>query len=309
MGSGCSKKSQIRNIDELFYEILLDWKCNRTLDTYHWWPMKEAKSPEVNNLYCEGGGLNKYDILFDTYSQSYQRHHHFRSHDSEQSDSGWAGFCDKASILSCHYKYPIYDVTVKYNGKNINFTPKDIEMLMILACDNTVKKNMLLFLGERHNSNDDSDINEPYPMDFLHFLRIMCSSNEPFVMDIDDNVSVWNYSYDIVYVTIQDNCPLEFNLNINGYNIKYLNFKIGSSAYPDKNLDLWGYMYMDNTTGVPIQHEGWISDSHPDFLWKKYAKETAWTGRSSTNPEIDCYIVYQIYRQSISDNYNTLEFV
>lgn len=319
MGSGCSKKQnlnrsndvELRSQEILFYEELLHWKCNKKLDSYHWWPMKDGYASNVNNLYCEGGGLHKYDHLFNTKSVDFQKEHYFRSRYSNLSDAGWAGFCDKASILSCLYEYPKHSVRVSVNNQSLIFSPLEIEMLMIVSCDNSVEKNMLLFLGERHNSNnEDSDKNEPYPSQLLHFLRILCLENEPFVMDIDDDVSVWNYSYDSVSVTQHQSCPIEHNLELDLYsnNIKYLNFKIESSAYPEKNQDLWGYSYITTHNGVTKENEGWISDSHPDFLWKKYAKETPWTGQSRINPQIDCSIVYKIYKQSLTDNNNTLEF-
>ena len=114
----------------VFFENLINWKYDKTLDSYHWWPMREIVFPKKNNLYCEGGGLYKYDALFKTKSQEYQKENYFRSSYSTLSDAGWAGFCDKASILSCLYKYPQHDVRVNCNNQSVIFKPID-EMLMI----------------------------------------------------------------------------------------------------------------------------------------------------------------------------------
>jgi len=310
MGSSCSKTfKNDSTYQQITYKELLNWTCDKKLDTYHWWPMKEAYDQSVNNLYCDEGGLHKYDILFDKESVKYQKEHYFRSEHSTVSDAGWAGFCDKASILSCLYKYPKSSVRVSVDNKSFIFSPIDIEMLMIVCCDNMIENNMVLFLGERHNDNDEnSDINEPYPLQLVHFLSLMCSENEPFVMDIDDDVSVWNYSYDKVIVSQHSVCPLDHNLNQNLTNVKFLNFKIESSAYPKKSLDLWGYSGIIESDDENVYNEGWISHSHPDFLWKKFIKETQWTGLSKINSEIDSSIIYKIYKQSLSNNTRTLEF-
>lgn len=303
MGSSCSKTNKIEN-DKT--NILLDWKSDFPLYKYHWWPMKESRNPYFNNLYCQSGGLDKYDQLFGTKSIDYQKKFHFRAHDSKKSDAKWAGFCDKATILSCLYKYPPNSVNVSYNNKVIEFKPKDIEMLMIIACDNTIKNNISIFLGKRNNSrdkDDDSAKSEPYPSDLLQMLKIMCSSPEAFAMDIDNGSAVWNYSYDSVEVS----CHLVHPEN-NSFdkNTTYLKFILSSSSYPKKNLVLWGYITEDtrkisNIGTIKQKTEGWITDNHPDFLWRKFPKYNCWSGKCKTNPEIDADIVHQIYQASLNN--------
>ena len=36
-------------------------------------------------------------------------------------------------------------------------------------------------------------INEPYPTKFLSMLKVVCTLDEPFIMDIDNDLAVWNY--------------------------------------------------------------------------------------------------------------------
>ena len=48
-------------------------EIKRNTHCYHW-PMKESEiNDKYNNLYAKGGGLNKYDQLFNTKSSEYQK--------------------------------------------------------------------------------------------------------------------------------------------------------------------------------------------------------------------------------------------
>jgi hypothetical protein len=318
MGSGCAKlyNNNKLNVDDTISNIissneLINWKSSNQLYKYHWWPMKEIKNTSyLNNLYCNDGGLDKYDKIFNTNSKEYQMIHHFRSHDSNECDADWAGFCDKATILSCLYEYPKNAVFVCVNN-NINiFNVRDIEMLMIIATNNSIKHNMSIFLGERNRFNTINKYEqEPYPSDLLDMLKIMCASNEPFAMDIDSGSAVWNYSYNKVTVTEHDECLLEHTKPTYG-KTKYLNFIINSEAYPTKNQCLWGYINTvecsSNDGNILRKREQWITKTHPDFIWKHFAKDTAWEGKCEINPEIDAGIVYKIWKRSISDKYQEI---
>ena len=288
-------------------DVILSWKARTTLYKYHWWPMKECKhNSYYNNLYANNGGLCKYDQLFLTNSLKYQKENYFRSSDSGDGDNNWAGFCDKAAILSCLYKYPVNDVIVEYNNKIITFTPHDIEALMILSTNNTIKNNIKLFFGERNNEINDKNKqkskDEPFPSDLLHMLQIFCKSNEPFIMDYDSGHAVWNFSYDGVTVYKTSICGINHDLNLKG-KTEYYNFKITSSVYPDNNMDIWGYVNNENIEDNNGYHnkkkEGWISNNHPDFIWKVYSTDSVWKGKSKINPEIDAETVYNIYTHSI----------
>nr|QFG74439.1 MAG: hypothetical protein [Megaviridae environmental sample] len=168
MGSCNTKTSE--QIHPINNECILDWRSDMNMTKYHWWPMKFIKSnPLGNNLYSEGGALDKYDELFNSKSRNYQKKNYYRAEDSDSSDRDWAGFCDKASILACLYEYPKISVDVEYNDKIIKFTRKDIEALMILACDKSIKKNISLFFGSRNNTNN---LKEPLPSDLYKMINI-----------------------------------------------------------------------------------------------------------------------------------------
>ena len=195
--------------------------------------MKESEiNDKYNNLYAKGGGLNKYDQLFNTKSLEYQKENYCIQRDSDRTDKNWAGFCDKATMLSSLYEYPKYNVKVKYQGKTQVFDKFDIEHLMIIASENAIKKGFSLFLGRRYNTSKD-DKNEPYPLDLLKMLNIISLENEPFAIDVDNTTSVWNYAFDSIKVTKCCTCGIHHikpNLNF----IEYYNFKITSKAYPKK---------------------------------------------------------------------------
>ena len=279
----------------------LIWKGCDT-EKYHWWPMRETSEnadDPTNNLFAKSGGLGKYDKLFETQSVKFQKNNYFREFNSTAKDAGWSGFCDLATILSCLYQYPRYSVKVKYNGNEIEFSPRDIEALMIVSCNNAIKRGKSIFLGERNNGCELDDVNEPYPTDLISSLKIICGDNIPFAMDIESKSAVWNYSYDKVIVIKHIRKPLR--LNLSGVNIpktgktEYIQFNLTSIAYPKKKQILWGWV---NYT-ASIKSEGWISKQHPDFIWKRYKKNSEWIGKSCINPEINTNIVYKIYEKSI----------
>tara|TARA_B110001469_G_scaffold124996_1_gene139641 strand:+ start:11886 stop:12836 length:951 start_codon:yes stop_codon:yes gene_type:complete len=309
MGNSCIKKNLIspnKNSDITLFtaeNVIIDWEAKNKTQKYHWWPMyEECEGDYVNNLYSKGGGLDKYDILFGSNSVLYQKNHYYRENISNRKDAKWAGFCNNASILSCLYEYPKNDIFVCYNKKEILFKKRDIEALMIVCSENSIKENIKLFFGDRNNDSYD-DSNEPYPSEFLQMLDILCKHEEPFVMDIDKDSAVWNYAFDKVIVTTHTNCELK-DLELDG-NTVYYNFKITSNAYPDSNQDLWGYINKSIKKGNEKEYEcikeGWITDYHPDFLWKNFKNDSMWEGMSKINPEIDASIVYKIYQHSLSN--------
>ena len=324
MGSGCSKACKnacstnaIAVLDDKELK-LIEWKATKPIYRYHWWPMRYARGSSLhNNIYSDHGGLDIYDKLMGTKSKEYQKTHYFRSTISDKSDSLWAGFCDKATILSCLYEYPKHSVIVKKHNSDLEFefTPLSIEVLMMVACNNTIKTNMSIFLGERNYSKTKINKPEPLPGDLLDMMHILCSSKEAFAMDIDSGPAVWNYSYDSVTVNSYAEFPPRTHRPSGDYfphtkpedgTTEYLNFIINSKAYPEKNQNLWGYI---NTVLIPTADEiiekktqAWISKIHPDFIWKHYPTNSPWEGKCEINPEVDAGLVYQIYKKSMIES-------
>ena len=303
MGNSCIKprrKNSVLTPPE--NNNIIKWKADRKTEKYHWWPMLETNPNDyINNLYAEGGGLGKYDSLFGSSSCDYQRKNYYRDPSGVSNDMYWAGFCDKATALSCLYEYPKRDVSVMHKGKIITFNTRDIEALMIIASDNSVNPNISLFFGLRNDGNNFDDKREPYPSDLLRMLMIISLMKEPFAMDIDNGESVWNYSFDSIKVSWHNKCLIEHIPPQDG-KTTYYNFKLFSEAYPDKNQDLWGYTNtITDSDGITYKQEKWLSDKNPDFIWQKFKKEESWTGRCLINPEIDAGVVYRIYIHSLRE--------
>ena len=287
---------------------VIKWKATIPIYRYHWWPMKSTNNAELalyNNLYADGGGLDKYDILMNTKSKEYQKTHHSREPDSTESDANWAGFCDKATTLSCLYEYPKRQVKVNYKNKEIEFSTFNIEALMIIASDNAINRNRGLFMGERNNSDHPTKNNksEPLPSELLEMLEVLSHCNTSFAMDIDSGPSVWNYSFDSFSVSSYSSCPIPHEKPKDG-TTQYLHFIIGSTAYPDKAQHLWGYINKSKDT-YKITEE-WITSNHPDFIWKHYPKKCAWKGKCNINPNVNAGDVYKIYQQSLMDGNDIL---
>ena len=281
-------------------ETLISWEGCETAK-YHWWPMKDQGDYYKrlnNNLFATGGCLDKYDQLVCMKAVEYQKKNYHRSINSSESDANWAGFCDAAATLSCTRRYPIHNVKVHYNSKEQVFTPKDIEGLMIVASHNTVSQGRSIFYGERYNGNDYDDIKEPYPKDLVNILYNVCVDQTPFVIDVCKKDAVWNYAYNRVLVKKTALPPKEFSYKISKMSETkkrmYYNFVIESAAYPDKNINIWGWHCGKTDEG------GWLSDKHPDFVWKKYAISGPWKGVCNINPDVSAEHVYEIYMASIS---------
>ena len=284
--------------------IVLDWKSTNNTYKYHWWPMYESHVNDCNNnLYSKDNGLDKYDTLFGTNSLKYKYKHYRINTLSLRKDKDWAGFCHNASILSSLYPYPKRNVIVKHKEREIEFNLLDIETLMIIASNNSVRENMSLCFGSRNNNNLKQNRDEPSPSNFLYMLNIICNNNTPFIMDIDNKNPVWNYAFDSVMIYECYSCPLKHDIP-NKDSIIYYNFKIFSTAYPHSNQDLWAYISTQYNANNEIisQSEKWLSDIHPDFLWQKYPLNKPWNGKCKLNPEIDARIVYYIYKESISNS-------
>ena len=289
--------------------IILYWEASRKTEKYHWWPLLNRNPDQedpVNNLFAQGGGIYKYAKLCDNSALEYQKNHHSISHDSTRSDKNWAGFCDRASSLSCLYQYPCKPVTAKFGNRIMEFMPADIEALMICASENSVRKGKTVIFGQRNNmkKKDLTKIDsqrrrlvksEPLPLDLLDILKVLTSELTPFVMDVDNGAAVWNYPFDKVIIKIESKDNYRDFLPSKGLTILY-RFILQSSAYSQKNMDLIGYVNKFHN----FVDQGWIGDKNPDFLWRQYKQEGPWIGKCDLNPYINAYHVYRIYLQSIS---------
>ena len=140
----------------------------------------------------EGGGLYKYDKLFGTKGIDYQKKHYYIDFNSKREDKNWAGFCDRAAMLSCLYEYPKRAVKVRVENNEIIFKTRDIEALMIIAADNSTRDGLSVFYGSRNNhknkslTGEVSDFykskkSEPLPLELLEVLKRFSKENEPLV--------------------------------------------------------------------------------------------------------------------------------
>ena len=178
---------------------------------------------------------------------------------------------------------------------------------MIIAAQNTVNKGITILFGEyTKTANSDSNDNGPYPTYFLSMLEVISKLNTPFIMDIERDGVILNYTYDKILVTKHKICPIKHLHPIYQGLTTYYNFKIESTANPENNLDLWGYV---NSTLVPIAGsfhkkmlEGWITKIKPHFIWKTHPKKCLWEGPCELNPHIDAEIVFRIYKHSFTEN-------
>ena len=316
MGNICTKKChkiEKKNIsspiDIKYQSALINWKSETPTYKYYWCPILEKDNDIENrdyfNLYSSCGGIEKYDFLFETDALEYQKRHHRIRKIHNKFEKECAGFSRLAAILSCTYPYPENDVIVTYKFKSYVFRKKDIEALMIIAAQNTVNKGITVLFGD-YNKNTLDDINEPYPSYLISMLELISKLDDPFIMDIERDGVIWNYAFDKILVTEHKFCPIEHSPPSKNGLTKYYNFKIESTANPENNLNLWGYI---NSTLVPIagsfhkkMTEGWITKINPHLIWKPHPKKCLWEGPCVINPHIDAEIVFRIYKQSFCKN-------
>ena len=95
--------------------------------------------------------------------------------------------------------------------------------------------------------------------------------------------------------------PLEYDIFDNHTDkTDYYNFIIKSEAYPEKNINIWGWV--NNSSNETTQ--GWLGNN-PDFIWKQYKlEENKIQSKCEINPEINTKYVYKIYKSSITTGYD-----
>ena len=322
MGNSCFKhcKKEIEQeitspLNLTYPPPLINWYSKIPTYNYYGYTTLEKENDYENkdyfNLCSKGGGIEKYDILFETEALEYQKRHHMINNNSNRFEKEYAGFTRLAAMLSCSYPYPENSVVVTHKRKSYLFTQKDIESLMIIATQNAVNKGLTIFFGNyrqypSNNKNGKENGNEPYPSYLISMLEIITKLEEPFIMDIERDGIIWSYSFDRIFVTKHKVCPIEHIYPTDQGLTTYYNFKIESTANPENNLDLWGYI---NSMLVPIaggfhkrMKEGWITKIKPHFIWKTHPKKCLWEGSCELNPHIDAEIVFRIYKHSFTEN-------
>jgi hypothetical protein len=299
-------------------EPVLSWKTSKDTWHCHWFPMKETKpggGDRYNNLYAPGGVLAKYDEAFGAKSKDYELKHHFRSHDSDESDANWSGHCNNASEVACLLDEPKYPVT--YNG--VTFSPHQVSGLLVKV-SRSLSTNVD-FEGRRYNGAFLSDPGDPKPHVFLEkILKGWGSEPEkaiPFVLDIDRKEQVWNYPFDQGELLEVGNPPKGFDLNklprdgrVAFYqaNLKGTTFDEQAQAYR-----FWVQYSEDGSA----RESGWIEgarerNTNPDFAWRPHPvgdleKRENWvTNRhEQNNPHVKAEDVYEIYIRSTKKDYDS----
>ena len=299
-------------------EPVLNWKTEKDTWHCHWFPMKETRpggGDPYNNLYAPGGVLEKYDEAFGAKSRSYELKHHFRSHDSDESDANWSGHCNNASEVACLLDEPKYAVTYK----GATFSPHEVAGLLVKVSQSL--RTNVDFEGNRYNGGFLSDPGDPKPHVFLErVLKAWGSEPDkaiPFVLDIDRKEQVWNYPYDQGEVVEFGNPPKDFDLNTlpRDGRVSFYEARLKGTTF-DKQAQTYRFWVQYSEDGS-ARESGWIEggpgrQTSPDFAWRPHPigdlkKRENWkTNRfEQSNPHVRAEDVYEIYIRSIKKNYDS----
>lgn len=288
----------------------LDFKSQNSTWNCHWFPMQETRpgGDAMNNLYAKGGALYKLDLLTGKSSQQYEYAHH-RKGIGEGRQYSWWGHCNDAAQSACILREPKRAVTMTArDGSKVTFDTNDIQGLLVKASSSLMSK--VDFKGQRFNTANRDDPNEPYPDMFIEVMTSWAKDGLPFVLDIDREGQVWNFPYDQVQIDESTRAPQGFDpssLASNGA-VTYYHIHMAGTGYPDKVRNYECFVQRDGSGKV--LKSGWIktpnTNNNPDFMWRPhpaanlYDRATWHLHDKPSNPEIDMQTIYDIYMQSIA---------
>lgn len=291
-----------------FGKITIDWQATKRTSSWHWFPIQErtrAGGDRLNNLYAEGGCLQKLDLVDGGKSREYELAHHRKPYGGSD-EFAWWGHCNNACEAACILQPPKHDVEmIGKNGEKILFTTHDIKGLLLKVTPTLIKR--VDFKGERYNTSRD-DPNDPHPPLFLKTLEEWTKDGLPFAMDIDPLAQVWNFPYDQVRVMESDTSPSNYkptNL-VEGGTVKFYHIEMAGTGFQDKKRTYECYIQRDSSGKVLT--DGWIktqnTHNNPDFLWRPHPipdimNRANWAARSKSNPQVDPQVVYDIYAKSL----------
>lgn len=289
---------------------IVDFKSQKPTWNCHWFPMQESRpgGDATNNLYAKGGALYKLDLLTGKNSQQYEYAHHRKSI-AEGRQYSWWGHCNDASQAACVLQEPKRSVTMTArDGSKVTFDTNDIQGLLVKASSSLMSK--VDFKGQRFNTPNRDDPNEPYPDMFIDVMTTWANEGLPFVLDIDREGQVWNFAYDQLQIDESNKAPQGFDSSSLGSNgtTKFYHIHMEGTGYPDKVRNYEAYVQRD--ANGKVLKSGWIktpnSNNNPDFMWRPHPianlnDKASWQlqGKPS-NPEIDMQMIYDIYMQSIA---------
>ena len=279
------------------------WEC-------HWFPMQETRpgGDPVNNLYSEGGPLDKLDKLTGAKAREYEFGHNRKSIE-EGNQFSWWGHCDKAASLACLLVSPKNPVIMtNSHGEQIRFTRNDIQGLLVKVASSLSTK--VDFKGERFNEASRDDPNEPAPEIFMEVIQEWAKDGLPFVLDIDRSKQVWNFPYDQVIIYESDQSPDGFDpSSISGdASVKYYHIDMAGTGF-DSKIRKYECFVQRDSSGHVIK-SAWIktpnTHNNPDFMWRPHPvanlmEKSSWQTRGTpSNPEVDPQVVYEIYMKSLA---------
>lgn len=281
----------------------LTWGC-------HWFPMQETRpgGDPVNNLYAQGGPLDKLDMITGMKAREYEFAHNRKAVDAGKEYSWW-GHCDKAATAACILAMPKHGVTmVAQNGEKVHFTKNDIQGLLVKAVpDLSIKVD---FKGERFNNPARDNPNDPAPEFFLEVMQEWAKDGMPFVLDIDPGVQVWNFPYDKAKVTESTTAPEGYDASAlpQDGSVKYYHIDMSGTGFDEKARRYECFIQRD--AGGKVVKSGWIktpnTHNNPDFMWRPHPagdimNPNTWVSRGAgNNPQVDLKTIFEIYQKSLA---------
>lgn len=280
----------------------------------HWFPRAERDVFDANGA----SPLEKYDIVRATLTAKPSDAAKFEREKYTADVAKWEGLCDAWAIASILYPEPEKDRKLlldgglhNFVGEKITFTVGDQKALLLKTVEAISTDNLKVY-GQKFLGDFEGWIYpDLLPQELHRFVeKQIFEKKQPFVMDHDPGVEVWNEpvykaNYTISAVPGRDDAVF----------VKLWLYSAASLRKEDKNkvgtkdvareYNYYLYGKRDEQGNLVVDSGEWakgdLVDSrrdHPDYVF--VIPEPASVKRASNNPEIDVSIVDQILGRKVN---------
>ena len=255
-----------------------------------WFPIKDTYLFQSHG--SELSPLQKYDLYAknklgrDTHAAQFEKE---KIYDPDA--AGWEGLCDAWSVASIRVPEPTHPVT----AGGITFGVGDLKALLVKTFDAVEGKHLL---GQRFMGDRDSVFEDIYPDQFHRYLQAqLFDKGQPFVMDKDPGVAVWNTPIWKAEVKVERDLASNNKVHVQtwlygaGVSVDTYDFIGTDEVTFQYTYDLIGFWSPDGSFHAEFgEWTGESKDYHPDFITVVPEKLV----RKGRNTEIDPAIVDKI---------------
>lgn len=278
-----------------------------------WYPKKETfmfQDSEENQMQSP---LTKFDLLRRSrFPNAGSAADYERTRHSPLSQM-WEGLCDAwaiASIAKPEPKRPVKMVLSDGTRRSVVFTVADLKALMLKTYE-AVESTHIKYYGQKFTGDISGWIfPDIFPEQFHRFIEVqIMQKRQPFVMDHDPSVEVWNipvfranYTMDLIPDKPDSVMVTMYVYSAEATLVTEKNFVGTKQAVREYNYVLHGKR--DDVGNLVVTSGYWVKgpsgadsrNDHPDFTFALTDKTKL--QQKSWNPELDINLVNEILAQS-----------